>query len=473
MSHSTTIAYDVPANFTYDTSLLEIVASVARLKSQIPTGATFGATFTSSINASWSTGTGTGTATGGAAVAGGKLDCKGGTVKYVSYDDSASFPSTQVGCFKFKYTPNYGGAPVNNRALFDNFTALGTPNNSISIVHQLTGNLRIEIYNSSGSSIFSGNLASFNPVSGTEYEFELNFDFTSGATRLFINGVQQGSTIIATGTRSAAAKFRIGSDRNAVASDGEYNDLIIFSTVQHTANYTPGYSLSETEYSTAKPPIIVNSGTELDDLDSFAESATKPAGTEIKYQLVFSGTPYWFNGAAWAVATLIDYTQANTASEIEANKAALSPTLAGGGTLHVRAFLDTTGNVRPLLSTVTYGYDFYVSVPADPPKCTVYGFLKDLLGDPITQGINDAKMIFEIKKAFEHTNQLIGPAKHEIPFDDEGRFEVDLIETQTVAKNYDISMTFTQGGKARIQKFAAAQVPLLSSRNITDITNPL
>lgn len=239
--------------FTYDNTKAEFTAGVCRQTDQRPANATFGATYTSSINGNWGGGTLTGTAFGGATVGGGKLDLKGGTVKYVDYSGTGNAGSPQVGCIRFKYTPNYSGVPSSDQNMFCISLGLDNDNNSLVIRHNsVTGNIFLRTCNSTGNYIDANvQVGAWSPVSGTEYEIEYNYDFTAGAGRIFINGVQIGSTTTSTGTRtSSIGNIRIGNfNTSNFTANFEINDFEIFSTVQHTANYTSGYVLPEYIYS--------------------------------------------------------------------------------------------------------------------------------------------------------------------------------------------------------------------------------
>ena len=114
--------------------------------------------------------------------------------------------------------------------------------------------LSLSIRNSSDAWILQAvALATWSPVNGTEYEFELDIDITVGDTKLFINGIQIGNTQTATGTRNNSSPIiQIG---DWIGNPGYHGanfymrDLIIYNTVQHTVAYTPGYS-TENIYTT-------------------------------------------------------------------------------------------------------------------------------------------------------------------------------------------------------------------------------
>jgi hypothetical protein len=236
--------------FTYDSSKAEFASGLARQKSQRPTNATFGATYTNNINGSWGNGVLTGTGTGDPTVLDGKLVLTEST-KFVQYPALNNADSLQAGCIRFKHTPDYSGIPATTVFLMTISQSASNTKNLITLYDDSVGHLYLIIKNYLDAFIIpTVDLGSWNPTSGTEYEFELNWDITGGATRLFINGVQKGTTQTQTGIRSGAIGIlNIGAKYNGdFRADAYFNDIEIFSTVQHTANYTPGYTLLETDY---------------------------------------------------------------------------------------------------------------------------------------------------------------------------------------------------------------------------------
>lgn len=140
----------------------------------------------------------------------------------------------QQGCIRFTYTPTYSGSPSSAVLLYWAAANLGGAKD-IPIYHWTDGTILVRITNDSNSSILANTyISGFVPVSGTPYEFEFNYDCTNGVHRLFIDGVQLGSTLGGTGTRSPAKSHAFGANNSYVCY---FNDLQIFNSVQHTANY--------------------------------------------------------------------------------------------------------------------------------------------------------------------------------------------------------------------------------------------
>jgi hypothetical protein len=180
----------------------------------------------------------------------------------------------------------------------------------------------VYITNSIGSQIANIMAGVWSPVAGTTYEIELDYDLNAGANRVFINGAQFGLTDTHTGSRSGTiGQLVVGSNYNGTfTSNFSISSLEIFSAVQHTANYTPGYTVPATIYAETNITCPTTSYT-APEIGLFLTAASS---TE-------SGTPgytmnsQWFNGSA-IVASNGTYAQSNTKAQILALIAALAPT---------------------------------------------------------------------------------------------------------------------------------------------------
>lgn len=390
MALSQTITYDSPGNFTFDSSTIEIAGGLAQLKltysaitpfsedfaddtdftyntstaefsggqvqqkDQTPTNATFGATFTTDKNGNWGDGSLTTTLLGSAAISGGKLVCTTSGADGLSVPGIGNAAFTQTGCIRFKITPNYSGAPGANNYLFS--TQGG--NNGMYLRHNSSGSLTLVVKNSSGESIINTTLGTWLPTAAQEYEFELNFDWAAGATRLFIDGIQNGSTVATVVSRDASSTFYLGTYSSATGgADASYDDLMIFDAVQHTANYTPGYTVPEARYveSFITLPVFTYSGP-----GNVAPSGI-PTSTE-------SGTPryiiqgrYW-DGGAWSISN-DTYAQASSKADIVANIATFPDT--GSSTIVVDVVFGDS-NTQSSVSQIDFTVqgEFY---PQDSP----------------------------------------------------------------------------------------------------------
>lgn len=340
---SFTQAFTSDTGFTYDSTKAEFTGGLVRQKLFQDTNSSFFANYTSTINATYSSGSGTGTAFSGAAVSGGKLVLDDLT-KYVTYVAAGNADVlVQTGCVRLRYTPNFSGAPGSLRVLF---TATGTSGNTVNycaIYHQTNNTLRAQIYNSAGVTLadFTG---AYTAVSGTEVEIELDFDVTVGANRLFLDGTQIGSTNTSTGSRtSAIGYFALGNDGLGTRVSGSFDNVQIFSTVQHTSNYTPAtpYIYRETAVTL---PTFTHVGQAI---SAFTTFTTTDSGTP-HYVI---GGKYW-NGSAWVVSDS-SFAQSNTAATVNTNIATLTPS---GLTLVVKAVYENSETIQMSTDNLIVGY---------------------------------------------------------------------------------------------------------------------
>ena len=183
---------------------------------------------------------------GTATISNSKLTLTGYDLSYVRWHTTAFANTFTV---KMLYTPNYSGMPTTTQRLIQ----MGTPGSSANIYileHNSGGSgyLYTQTNNSNGFPGIMNGFAPWSPVSGTEYEFEINHDGTSGVT-LFINGVQFGPKITGTCSRSNDQYIQFGTSLDSPGPQYYVNhsvrNVIIYNTIQHTSNYTPGYTMPE------------------------------------------------------------------------------------------------------------------------------------------------------------------------------------------------------------------------------------
>jgi hypothetical protein len=226
----------------------------------VPANAQCYATLDSTTNLTWGLGSFTTTPVGGAAINGGVLDLNYNDKRHLDCVGTGNVSGlVQTGAIKFIWTPGYSGIPVNTQIPFSISQANANANNLIQFTHvPTTGNLILWINEAGGNTIVGGLgmpiVTGWSPTSGTSYEFEINFDCTGGTHRLFINGTLAGTLSGRVGVRSSnIGLLRIGNHYGQGTfydNNNSLSKIIFYNTVQHTANYTPGYTLSDTPATT-------------------------------------------------------------------------------------------------------------------------------------------------------------------------------------------------------------------------------
>ena len=211
----------------------------------------FYSSFNSSIDAVW--GDGNLVATGYNSIsygAGGKfgnaLLLTTNDNRYLTYSSVDNFPIL-IGTISFWIKPNYSGSPINNQEIFSVYKS-DTDENKITFTHNTDGNLILLCYDYDENLIINHNFGNFTPNTYDIYNFELDFDFYNGETRLFINGVQKGTTNNNNLTRDTDYEFiQIGS--STLNNNFLIDELIIYNKIINTSTFTP----SETQLPTSIP----------------------------------------------------------------------------------------------------------------------------------------------------------------------------------------------------------------------------
>lgn len=421
-----TVFSDVQHTANYVPETEPPIDSVARLVDNRPDNATFYAAFTG-LDGNWGGGNLTAIGAGGIAVSGGELIVDADT-KYVDYDADLNADSQQVGCIRFRVTPTYAGNPASDVHFLTISKANADSDNLISIFHQSGGQIVITINDSGGSSFVVIN-AGWAQVQNQQYEFELNWDVTTGVTKFFIDGSQYGATSSGTGTRdSNIGLFRIGQNISKNQGTGfKMADILVFDSVQHTTNYTPDWSnIPETVYDMTNPQVTINAAFTHDAVEDFVEVSAKSGSDEIKYILEIDSVKNYHNGSAWVVSDGT-YAQSNTETEIVAN---LSTITSVRVTSRFFAFLHSDdGSTTPEIDSLTVTYNFAGTTRDSINRCAVWFYSLD--GEGL---VSNETVTFRIpKKLIQYKDNII--AREDdivITPESDGYVEANLVETENM-----------------------------------------
>jgi enhancing lycopene biosynthesis protein 2 len=203
--------------------------------------APFSTTITAVVNPS-SYETSPDASSGTATISNGKLTMTNSDASYVAWHTN-TFANTFT--IKFLYTPNYTGYPTNTQRIFT-FGTIGSSPNRYLLEHFTNGYVYSATNNSNGTTgIYNGFSQQWSPVSGTEYEIEIDHDGSSGVS-MYVNGVQLGTKILGTCSRNSDQYIQIGTgldDAATVHVNYSMRNVLIYNTIQHTSGYTPGYTM--------------------------------------------------------------------------------------------------------------------------------------------------------------------------------------------------------------------------------------
>ena len=378
---NTTIYYNNSESLTYDTNEIAVNANDVRLKKLgLLPNELFCATAKLGEAADRFTGTDVmtpvGTGTGMTTFAGKQyynLDVAGGA-RYYSIVSSANYAITNNYTIRMKVLAKYNGSPAANSYMLLTNSG-GTNTNAIILTHLSTGDLRLQIYSSTGVPLTIS--APWSPTMNGEYEIEIGNSGTS--LYLFVDGVLLASSAHTT-VAGNRATFRIGTD---VGTSGTskflMRDLQIFNTVQHTGNFS------------SEIPRVVNLYSNSAKVESasylIAQGFTSMSANEtgnIKWIVKVENAPLYLLGGV-LIASDGTYIQANTITELNTGNAVISAYIANGARVNFIPVLNSgaEGATESVLISADFFYDFF-AIPNDCATCFVYGFLTDNCVDIVT-----------------------------------------------------------------------------------------
>jgi len=452
--------FTTPANYTYDSSLVEIVGGKAQLKDQIDSDETAYNNFTTKDLFRNIAGSAIGTLAGSAAIVGGLLNLPNATASWTFNPQSMLGADPNIGCIRLKITPNYSGSPGTNQYFYEEKQSGGQ--NRIWIYHNTSGNLAVEWRNSAGSG--EGTLSTaWSPVSGTTYEIELNFNTTTGTQKIYIDGVQLGGDHGATFTRTATATLGI-IGISSIVQNFDADDFQRFSAIKHTANFASEIprSVPQTTYVTTNPTVKPNTSVAADALTSLTETVTTPGSDTVTYTISVAGQEKYWDGAAW-VDSNGTLAQTNSAADIAANAAALD--ISSGAIIFPVVYLHSDdGSTTPDVDELTMSYDHFQPQGACN-QCIVTGYILDNC-----QPISGAKLTItsDPDNPF-FTNDSLHSIAEELTTNAAGYFEFTLAETATANYKLDVLVEYTDlSGNAQAKEFKII-VPNQSTATLEDI----
>ena len=338
---------------TYDSDLAEFTSGLVRTKDKRPTNCVFYASYTNDINGSWGNGTLTGTPGGNTNVHDGYLDLStGGYVEY-PIDNFASM-SSSAGCIRLRVAFTYSGASPSTQYLTQT-----SPNvaSRVYLVHNATF-IQCYITNTGGTTIYSMTF-SWTPTSGVIYEFEVNWNSTHAY--IFINGVKEDED---TGTLGIAepSLFRIGSN---TGDKFKIYDIAVFSTLQHSSNYTPSWSdFYETAYLGSSVILPEMEHTGDGSIKLFNSLTSAYAGSpRILLEIGRSGDKLYWNGSAWVISNET-YDQATDPTTFNTNCPTLDVDSEKYGQFTI-VFPDS--NTLSSFDTLTANLNVDIGYPTDNP----------------------------------------------------------------------------------------------------------
>lgn len=391
MSKKIILTFGNTTDYTYDSDLVEIDNGQIKLKDLTPDSATFASTFTNNENGNWGDGTLTGTLTN-ATVSGGKLDCTGETEKHAKWNSTDNITSGNAFTVIFDYIPDYSGAPTTAKNLI--YQDSSSNKNKWYLRHRTNKDMRIILYDKDGTKLIDNALSDFDPTSGTIYRFQLNVDIESGATALYIDDTQIGSTITDKGERDSTDLTDLFfGGYTGTNSDGYFDNLICFSSVQSVGEV----DIPETRYSTDNPGIEYNESFTSDRIIEFTETSVKSGSDEIKAIVKSQNTWYYTDGSTLTAssetyATASEISAWNTYFDLENYKI--------GDTNYIKWFLHSAdGSTTPIITQFKIEYFYKTGITNLEEIKSILGITSETYDDQI----DTLRPLCE-QEFFEYTN---------------------------------------------------------------------
>ncbi len=359
--------------FTYDSDKVEFTGGLVQQKDQTPTNSLVGCKF-DSFDLNWTKeGSLTGTSYGAAVLNAGKMDVLGGVDGGVYWDNAAIGDASTLVTIKLLYTPNYSGAPATNRGIVELRESSGNINRLL-IMHGGTGAFRTSGWNSSGGSEFVastiGAANSFLPTSGVEYEIMFTLDTTTGTIKAFVDGTLIGTVTPGAYTRTdTATLLQIGAGETYTTANGSFDDVMLFSDIQETTTYTPGYTVPDYLYTETKVELPQFEYTGIGSIQDFTNLVTVDTNSP---QQIWNDL-YW-TGSAWASSDGT-FAQSNTVADIVSNIA----TFPASDTLDIDVVFESS-NAQMSIDNLIVTYTGQIYSTTDPVLTLVESFrMEELL----------------------------------------------------------------------------------------------
>jgi len=206
-----------------------------------PLDSSFGISFIKGESADWAGGNDNGSLIDGAYIEDDILKFPTSAYAYALWEGEDNTLSDLTGAIRVKVIPNYNGSPSYTQDFFA-MSAAGTINSEVNIRHTTEGKFKLEFADESAVSYVYYSSSVWSPVSGTEYEIELNYNLSTQNLYLFVDGTLFYSVAMDSFSRSHNDIDRIYLGRTRLSLNSHYHfvkELILFDDVQHTSNYTP------------------------------------------------------------------------------------------------------------------------------------------------------------------------------------------------------------------------------------------
>lgn len=302
--------FDNDTGFTYDNTKAEFVGGEVKQKDQRPAGYTLYDDFSDSANANWGIGTLTRNLQN-ATVAGGLLDCTGGTPKRAYYNSDNLTNLDDEIVIDIKIYPDFNNTPGESTYLVHIFQATL---NSIQIYMVSTGSITIRAIDNAGGYAINRTIVKNDWIQDQEYRLILFLK--SGDSRCYLDGVIK-FTDYNTWDRDIGNPILFVGSNQAFSSNGHFKFGEIY--IGTNVDYVTDFSYAATIYVSNAIILPEMEHTGVGTIQLFNSfSTTEVENPRYLLQIGRSGDYLYWNGAAWVISNET-YAQANDASTFNTN----------------------------------------------------------------------------------------------------------------------------------------------------------
>jgi len=187
--------------------------------------------------------------------------------------------------------------------------------------------------------------------------------------------------------------------------------------------------------------------------------------SEVMHQLMLNSQYWWFNTASNKWEEVVAPGQFNTSLEMTNNVDKLELVGGVGKYVQIVTFLKSLdGFITPEIRTIDISYRFYFGLGAGLPSCIVYGGIVDSSGD----SVSGAK-ITVWGKDFIHGDSYV-TRNSEYVTNLNGKWDIEIVETASILKTVNISIEYTdKDGKVVKNDFKNLIIPNVTSKSFSQL----
>ena len=293
------------------------------------------------------------------------------------------------GTIKFNFFPNYSGNPSSSQDIVQLFSQNDSVNNSLKIVHSSTGDFVFYLYDITGNQLHADTLTY--PIVNANESIEILISFqyalVEGVNKFYlnhyINGQKFKSYIYDANLFDIDNLLGISFGSPISYPNFSLNNLLLLDTYSDLGDsYTPGYEVVNSRFTTSPQKIEPKESITIETIDNITPLVNdEEPNYYVRYTFQLDDIEYFFDrqDLTWKVKE--DVNQVSELSYMLQYKDQLP--LSGKKFKVIPYLVTIAGDNSPGITSLVITYDEYVCCTEYTPSALVYGYVKDVLGNPI------------------------------------------------------------------------------------------